>query len=193
MAQVRHSASREVYFYPRSVIEDKIQGLGGRENYVYREGFNIKKTVGDLTPVIQAELPKWQPGISGPMRFELNKLTVSQPGIDMWRMLCFALDHGSGIKSIGSPYKFLEEAPPVFSVWNVSVGPILFAGNHRALFAQVHGFTDINMSWINVPGRAVEFTAAMKRNIANVEDTFGSRKLLALARSFIAQVEASET
>jgi hypothetical protein len=192
LALVQHNTTRQAYFYPRAAIEDAVGKLGGRENYVYREGFDIGAISRTLASTIKDELPQWDPQLNGPMGFELHKLIVSQPGIDMWRILCFALDHSAGYARSATVENFInEQTPPIFSAWSVQNGPVIYAGNHRALFALASGLPEINMSWVHVPSRAFRFVSAQKFNVDHVESAFGSRGLPALVKSFIGQVEAT--
>jgi len=189
LAMVQQGTERQAYFYPRPAIEEHIAAQGGREKYVYSEGFDSVKVIDSLAPLIKAELPTWQPHLNGPMKIEREKLGIGQPGINKWRLLCFVLDHGPDPCHPESAYKFISQVPPIFSVWTAAYGPALYAGNHRLVYEAMLGFSCLDMTWIHVPSRAVRFNAAIRFNLNNVEDTFGCQGYLALIRSFIRQVE----
>ena len=178
----KNNGSKNAFFYPAELIEEKIAGKKGRENYVYHEGFNQEKIVKGLRSIIAPELPAWSPAVQSLGDFYLNRLLVSQPGVDLWRMLCFALDHSR------FPGKFMEESPPLFSIHVSTLNHVLYAGNHRALFALANGIDKAKLNFVNIPGRAIDFIAQAKASVDYVRDTFGKQGVLALAESFIRQL-----
>jgi hypothetical protein len=193
VARVQHSTYQRAYFYPASVIEEKIVDRGGREGYVYREGFDPQWTLQHLAATIQNEIPAWNPRVREASLFPLNALLVSQPGVDMWRMLCFALDHGPGLRNTSSPEKFIlsGETFPSFGVRasGLNFETVLYSGNHRCLFAYAHRLFEIPLVTVNVSGLAFNFGSNLRRMVEHVEEALGSRGISALAQSFIRQVE----
>jgi len=178
----KNNGSKNAFFYPAEQIEEKIAGKNGRGKYVYQEGFNQEKIVKGLRSIIAPELPAWSPVVQSLGEFYLNRLLVSQPGVDLWRMLCFALDHSR------FPEKFMEESPSLFSIHVPLLNHVLYAGNHRALFALASGIEKVKLNFVNIPGRAIDFIAQARTSVDYVRDTFGKQGVLALAESFIRQL-----
>ncbi|MFC1568417.1 hypothetical protein ACFL37_01820 [Candidatus Margulisiibacteriota bacterium] len=178
---IHKGKQRRAYFYPGQVIEQKVAARGGRASYVYNEGFNSAKMLARLAPSIQSELPAWRPALSPAQSFLTDKFKISQPGVDMWRMLCLALDYSDGPD--------LEPFPPLFAIRSPRLGTVLLAGNHRCLFAHAMDRPLIKMVQVNLSALAVNYTTALINCLGYVKDSFGSDNVLALATSFIRQVE----
>jgi hypothetical protein len=183
----KHHSSRQAFFYPASIIESDISKKGGREGYVYREGFADEKILNYLKSEIAAEVPSWQPQLLGPESFLLEQILVIQPGVDLWRMLCFALDHAPSLEDNSAPENFINHhaAPRPLALHISSTGLVLYTGNHRALFALASGLTTIGLNRVYIPSRAVNFISAVRNNLDYVNTTFGSKGILALAESCI--------
>jgi hypothetical protein len=181
---------KSAYFYPCDTIEAEIKGRGGRENYVYREGFDPQKTLETILPRVKDDLPKkWRaPNLRRSIHKSLFDFQITQPGIDIWRMLCFAMDYCKGFDSNIKPEFFLkgEKAHPIFAVHAAS-GLFLIAGNHRSLFALACGVEEIPAIVMNVPIRAHQYIGSLERNRDDVHEMYQTSSVLALARSFIVQ------
>lgn len=178
---VRHSGGSQAYFYPDNVILDRVAPNGGREEYVYKEGFDPEKSANTIAPMVIREVERWRPRLASPRDVGLDGFLIQQPGINMWRMLCIALDHSS------APTDFLDNAPPLFSVWSARL--ILHSGNHRALFALASEVPTVRMTWITIPSRAVQYRATVEALTQHVQNRFGTKQIQALAHDFVRQVE----
>ena len=137
-------------------------------------------------------MPAWNPNLSLPQELKLNLLKISQPGVDIWRMLCLALDNGVTISDQSGPKTFIDQAPPSLVVGSASQGTVLLAGNHRALFLLGSGIDTINAVSLTVPGRAFQYTESLGRSVEHVKGRFGSDGVLSLEKSFIEQLELLE-
>lgn len=180
LALVQHRAESIAYFYPWPVIDEKTVQRGGQEGYVYFEGFDIERKVKNITAEIQTELPGWQPSLEEPVGFGLSDLQISQPGIDMWRLLNFAFDRKEQVFAPGLVLK------------TSATDPVLIAGNHRALYLFACGLPSLDAAAFYVPSRAINYMAGLRGSLEYVKGAYGSSNVMALAQSFIRQVEEQE-
>lgn len=180
IAQVRHMALTRSYFYPRAEIERRIEARGGRDGYVYKEGFSLSKTMQMVEGFVRHDVRGWSGALGNSQMVPFERFSITQPGIDMWRMLCFALDQ-------------VEETPASFGVNHSLIGRALIAGNHRALYTYSNGASNLRMVWTQLPRDAVNYVASLKSDIEFVSQRFGSSRITALEESFIEQVEAQES
>ncbi len=183
-AVVQHSAAKQAYFYPEQAILEGVERKGGREGFVYKEGFDPRRSADTIAPMVKREVPRWRAFLAPARQVDLNRLAIQQPGIDMWRMLCFALDHAE------DPFAFLDTAPPLFGLQSTQL--VLHAGNHRALFALASEIAEVSMTWITIPSRAVNYRAGMERQMDYVARRFGNNRVQALGQDFVRQVESAE-
>ena len=194
-ALAQHRNSQAVYFYPRTAIDREIENRGGRDDYAYREGFNAAKILKGIRSVIRRELPRWRGRLGLPRMVSLNQIILNQPGLDIWRVLLFSWDHSEGLENSSSPEGFIngDETPAVFGVTSSYLeGPVLIAGNCRALFGYSSGLESMPMVTVPIPLRADRYTRTLNGTAAYIERRFDSRGVLALARHFINEAEKME-